>query len=72
MRAPAESLASDARDDKGNDALVEAAEKGGEGLWAGSSASVATGFQTSNGARVTWVGGVKLFSDEFANKEISK
>ncbi|KII89351.1 hypothetical protein PLICRDRAFT_109161 [Plicaturopsis crispa FD-325 SS-3] len=72
LHAPAESFAADSAEDSGADALVDAAEKGGEGLWAGSQLSLVTGFQTRDGARVTWVGGVELFSDEFAKKEISK
>lgn len=72
LNAPAESFASDSTDDSGADALVDAAEKGGEGLWAGSSLGVVTGFQTRDGARVTFVGGVEVFSDAFARKEISK
>lgn len=72
LRSPAESFASDTTADSGADALVEAAEKGGEGLWAGSQMDVVTGFQAVGGARVTWVGGIDVFSDEFANKEISE
>jgi oligosaccharyltransferase complex subunit beta len=68
LRAPAESFASDAADDSGAESILEAAERSGEGLWAGSSLSLVTGFQTRNGARATWVGGVELFSDEFAKK----
>ncbi|KAL4243900.1 Dolichyl-diphosphooligosaccharide--protein glycosyltransferase subunit WBP1 [Abortiporus biennis] len=70
LNAPAESFASDAETDNGADALVEAAEKGGEGLWAGSQLGLVTGFQATSGARVTWVGGVELFSDEFAAKAL--
>ncbi|KAH8100234.1 dolichyl-diphosphooligosaccharide-protein glycosyltransferase [Cristinia sonorae] len=70
LNAPAESFASDADADSGADALVEAAEKGGEGLWAGSQLGLVAGFQTLNGARATWVGGVELFSDEFFQKEL--
>ena len=51
---------------------MDAAEKGGEGLWAGSQLSVVTGFQARGGARATWVGGVELFSDAYAMKEISR
>jgi len=72
LRAPAESFAADSSDDSGADALVDAAEKGGEGLWAGSQLSVVTGFQALGGARATWVGGVDLFSDKYAVKELSK
>ena len=69
LRAPAESFASDAAVDSGADSVLEAADRGGEGFWAGSSLSLVTGFQTRDGARVTWVGGVELFSDDFAKKE---
>ena len=68
LRAPVESFASDATDDSNAESVLEATERGGEGLWAGSSLSLVTGFQTRNGARATWVGGVELFSDEFAKK----
>jgi hypothetical protein len=34
----------------------------------GSSSSLITGFQTRNGARASWIGGVELFSDDFAKK----
>ncbi|KAJ7504533.1 oligosaccharyl transferase beta subunit [Mycena galericulata] len=70
LNAPVESFAADS--DGAADALVDATEKGGEGLWAGSQLSVATGFQALGGARATWVGGVDLFSDKFAQKEVSK
>ncbi|KAI0628746.1 Dolichyl-diphosphooligosaccharide-protein glycosyltransferase subunit [Trametes polyzona] len=72
LKAPPQSFASDAESDSGADVLVEAAEKGGEGLWAGSQLSLVTGFQTLKNARATWVGGVELFSDEFINKEVAK
>ena len=68
LRAPTESFASDSTSDSGADSAVEAAERGGEGLWAGNSLSLVTGFQARNGARATWVGGVELFSNEFAEK----
>lgn len=71
LRAPAESFAAEV-DGGTADALVDASERGGEGLWAGSNLGLVTGFQTLNGARVTWVGGVDMFSDEYARKEISK
>ena len=29
-----------------------------------------TGFQTRDNARITWVGGVHLFSDDYANKPL--
>jgi len=53
------------------DSLVDAAEKGGEGLWAGSRLGVVTGFQPKSGARVVWAAGVELFSDEYAQKEVT-
>ena len=68
LRAPAESFASDASADSGADSVLEAADRGGEGLWAGSSLSLVTGFQTRDGARATWVGGIELFSNDFAKK----
>ena len=71
LRAPAESFASEV-DGSTADALMDASGRGGEGLWAGSSLGLVTGFQTLNGARVTWVGGVDVFGDEYAQKEISK
>lgn len=72
LNAPPESFAADTTEDSGADALVEAAEKGGEGLWAGKDMSVVTGFQTIDGGRALFVGGVELFSDEFAKKEVTK
>jgi oligosaccharyltransferase complex subunit beta len=72
LRAPAESFAADSTSDSGAEAIVDASDKGGEGLWAGSSLSVVTGFQTSQGGgRVTWVGGVDMFTDAYAKKEVS-
>jgi len=71
LNAPAESFAADSGSDSGSEAVVDASEKGGEGLWAGSSLSVVTGFQARSGGRVTWLGGVEMFSDAFAKKEIS-
>ena len=70
LRAPPQSFASDATTDSGADSVLEAADRGGEGLWAGSSLSLVTGFQTRDGARTTWVGGVELFSDNFAKKNV--
>ncbi|KAJ7077888.1 oligosaccharyl transferase beta subunit [Mycena belliarum] len=70
LNAPAESFAADS--EGGADALVDATEKGGEGLWAGSQLSVVTGFQAVGGARVAWVGGTDMFSDKFMKKEVSK
>lgn len=71
LHAPSQSFASEV-DGGSADALVDSAEKGGEGLWAGSQLSVVTGFQTLNGARVTWLGGVDMLNDELAQKEVSK
>lgn len=71
LHAPAQSFAAEV-DGGGPDAIVDAAERGGEGLWAGSQLSVVAGFQVLNGARVTWVGGVDIFSDELAQKEVSQ
>ena len=72
LNAPAEAFATDTTTDAGADALVEAAEKGGEGLWAGSSLALVAGFQAKSGARALWVGGVDMFSDELANLELEK
>ncbi|KAI0747762.1 Dolichyl-diphosphooligosaccharide-protein glycosyltransferase [Daedaleopsis nitida] len=72
LKAPPQAFASDADGDSGADALVEAADKSGEGLWAGSSLSLVTGFQALSNARATWVGGVQMFSDEFIKKEVAK
>jgi len=71
LHAPPQSFASEV-DGGSADALVDSAEKGGEGLWAGSQLSVVTGFQTLDGARVTWLGGADMLNDELAQKEISK
>ncbi len=67
---PEESFNADS--DSSTDTLANATEKGGEGLWAGSQLGVVSGFQALSGARVTWVSGVDLFTDKFANEEISK
>lgn len=71
LNAPSESFAADTTSDAGADAVFESADKGGEGFWAGSQLGLVAGFQTTNGARATWVGGVELFSDDFAQKEVS-
>lgn len=68
LRAPPHSFAGEL--DSPADVLVEAAEKGGEGLWAGSQLGIVTGFQALNNARVTFVGSAELFSDDFAQKEV--
>ncbi|KAF8744955.1 hypothetical protein AX14_011970 [Amanita brunnescens Koide BX004] len=68
LRAPPQSFAGEL--DSPADVLVEAAEKGGEGLWAGSQLGIVTGFQALNNARVTFVGGAELFNDNFAQKEV--
>ncbi|KAI0263754.1 Dolichyl-diphosphooligosaccharide--protein glycosyltransferase subunit WBP1 [Gloeopeniophorella convolvens] len=70
LKAPAESFASDADSDAGGDAVFDSAERSGEGLWAGSSLGIVTGFQTRENGRITWAGGVELFSDEYANKPL--
>lgn len=69
LRAPTESFATDTESDKGADVLVDAAEKGGEGLWAGADLHVVAGFQARGGGRVVWAGGVELFSDEYARAQ---
>ncbi|KAK2460666.1 hypothetical protein APHAL10511_007136 [Amanita phalloides] len=68
LRAPPQSFAGELGSPA--EALVEAAEKGGEGLWAGRQLGIVTGFQALNNVRVTFVGGAELFSDEFARKDI--
>lgn len=68
MNAPEERFAADS--DSATDTFT-AAEKGGEGLWAGGQL-VVSGFQVLNGVCVASVGGVDFFSDKFANKEISR
>ncbi|KXN91992.1 Dolichyl-diphosphooligosaccharide--protein glycosyltransferase 48 kDa subunit [Leucoagaricus sp. SymC.cos] len=70
LNAPPYAFASEV-DGGSADSLVDAAEKGGEGLWAGSQLGLVTGFQAMTGARVVWAGGVELFSDEFAQKEVA-
>ena len=51
--------------------LFDAAERGGEGLWVRSSLGVVTGFRArDSSARVTWVGGIELFSDAYVNKKL--
>ncbi len=72
LNAPSESFAADSTSDSGAEAVVEAADKGGEGLWAGSQLGLVAGFQAHGGARVLWAGGVDLFSNEFAQKEVAK
>jgi len=72
LNAPSESFAADSTGDSDADALVDAAEKAGEGLWAGSQLGVVSGFQTKDSARVAWVGGVEMFTDQYFKKEVSK
>lgn len=71
LNAPAESFSTDTMEDRSADVLVEAGDKGGEGLWAGSKMGVVTGFQTTTGSRVLFVGGVKVLSDDFAKTEVA-
>ncbi|KAI9452951.1 dolichyl-diphosphooligosaccharide-protein glycosyltransferase [Lactarius psammicola] len=63
-------FASDTDSDSGADVVFDYAERGGEGLWAGSNLGIVTGFQTRDSARITWVGGIELFSDDYANKPL--
>lgn len=49
---------------------MDSYEKGGEGLWAGSSMGVVSGFVAKNGARVLYVGGVEVFGDGFAGESV--
>jgi oligosaccharyltransferase complex subunit beta len=66
ISAPPESFASDTTKEDEAEILSQSAEKGGEGLWAGSSMGVVAGFQTKSGGRVVWTGGVEMFGDNFA------
>jgi len=69
LHAPTESFASDTDSDAGADALFDAAEQRRRGSLGRSGARHRHWFSTrDNSARVTWVGGVELFSDEYANK----
>jgi oligosaccharyltransferase complex subunit beta len=70
LHAPSEAFAAEI--DSGQDALVDAADKGGEGLWAGRQLGVVVGFQALGNARITWVGGPEVFGDNFAVKEVAK
>ena len=72
LRAPAESYATDSdfSTDRGADTMADSIEKGGEGLWGGSSLRLVSGFIAKNGARIMWCGGVEMFSDEYAKKTI--
>ncbi|KAI5120154.1 hypothetical protein M0805_003641 [Coniferiporia weirii] len=70
LNAPAQSFAAETGSDADADVIADAAEKSGEGLWAGSQLGLVTGFQTLTGARALWVGGIELFSDDFASKEV--
>ena len=70
LRAPAASFAADSTDDAGAASIVEATERNGEGLWAGSQLGLVTGFQTTKNSRVVFAGSVELFSDEYARKAL--
>ena len=70
LRAPEESFAADSTSDAGADTLVEATERGGEGLWAGSAMGLVTGFQTNAGSRAVFAGSIDLFSNELAKKHL--
>ncbi len=70
LRAPPESFVTDTESDKGGRSVYDVAEKGGEGLWAGSSLGLVTGFQTRTGGRVVFSGGVEVFSDDYARIEV--
>jgi len=73
LHATVESFASDTNSDSGAEALFDAAERGGEGLWAGSTLGVVTGFQTrDSSARATWIGGVEHFSDAYVNENLRR
>ncbi|KIY64111.1 oligosaccharyl transferase beta subunit [Cylindrobasidium torrendii FP15055 ss-10] len=68
LNAPSESFASDS--DSTTESIVESVEKGGEGLWAGSSLGLVTGFQVTDGGRALFLGGGAILSDAFANKAL--
>ena len=70
LRAPPESFATDTENDKDGGEAYDAAESGGEGLWAGSSLGLVTGFQTRTGGRVVFSGGTEVFSDNYAHAEV--
>ncbi|KAG8217186.1 Dolichyl-diphosphooligosaccharide--protein glycosyltransferase subunit WBP1 [Butyriboletus roseoflavus] len=70
LHAPATSFAADSTDDSEAGVVVDAAEKNGEGLWAGSQLGLVTGFQTTKNSRVIFAGSVELFSDEYARKAL--
>ncbi|KAJ7066760.1 oligosaccharyl transferase beta subunit [Mycena amicta] len=70
LPAPPESFAGDIS--SGADALVDAGDKGGEGLWAGSQVSVVAGFQAIGGARIAWLGGVDMLKNTLAKKDVAK
>ncbi|TFK25753.1 dolichyl-diphosphooligosaccharide-protein glycosyltransferase [Coprinopsis marcescibilis] len=71
LKAPAESFAGELLTQGGSaESLVDAADKGGEGLWAGSSLGVVTGFQTASGGRITWLGGADMLTDELFQKSL--
>ncbi|CAG7846645.1 Dolichyl-diphosphooligosaccharide--protein glycosyltransferase 48 kDa subunit Short=Oligosaccharyl transferase 48 kDa subunit; AltName: Full=Oligosaccharyl transferase beta subunit 1 {ECO:0000312/WormBase:T09A5.11}; Flags: Precursor [Serendipita indica DSM 11827] len=71
VNAPAESFATDTTKEEEAEILIESANRGGEGLWAGSAMSVVAGFQTKSGARVVWAGGVDMFSNDFASSTLA-
>ncbi|KAF8126565.1 Dolichyl-diphosphooligosaccharide--protein glycosyltransferase subunit WBP1 [Boletus edulis] len=70
LRAPATSFAADSTDDSDAAVIVDAADKAGEGLWAGSQLGLVTGFQTFKNSRVIFAGSVDLFSDAYARKPL--
>ncbi|KAG6332310.1 hypothetical protein ID866_6782 [Astraeus odoratus] len=70
LRGTPECFGADSLEDSGANALVDASEKLGEGLWAGSNLGLVTGFQTLKNSRVVFAGGITLFSDEYANKTL--
>lgn len=74
LRAPPEAVVADAEgeSDASGDILVDEGERGVGALKAGTSLGTVVGFQARNNARVTWVGGVELFSDAFAQGEVAK
>ena len=72
LDVPQESFATNTADDGRASVLVDVAEKGGEGLWAGQSLGGVSGFQTMANTRALWLGGVDMLTDAFMNKDLPK
>ncbi|KAG1890023.1 Oligosaccharyltransferase 48 kDa subunit beta-domain-containing protein [Suillus subluteus] len=70
LRAPAESFATDSTSDADSNALVSASKKMAKVSGQGSQMGLLTGFQTNVNLCVVFAGGMKMFSDEYARKEL--